>query len=92
VNGPAGVALSKRNRRWGLTNGGFSGMALNEQAAAQAVTNKCKALSTRKSGEDPENTFYLCTLGMIDLLKGKMDTLMYAKALIEEPLIQFDDE
>jgi hypothetical protein len=29
---------------------------------------------------------------MIDLLKGKMDALMYAKALEEEPLIQFDDE
>jgi DNA-binding MltR family transcriptional regulator len=60
--------------------------------STEAVTDKCKALSTWKSGEDPENAFYLCTLSMIDLLKGKMDALMYAKALEEEPLIQFDDE
>lgn len=57
----------------------------------EVIANKCKALTTWKTGDDPQHCFYLCSLGLVDLLKNRADALMYAKALQEEPSIQIDD-
>jgi DNA-binding MltR family transcriptional regulator len=60
--------------------------------ADPAIAEKCRRLSTWETGCDAVSCFYGRALECIDLLRARMDTLLYAKALVEEPAVNMDED
>jgi DNA-binding MltR family transcriptional regulator len=57
------------------------------------IVEKCRILSTwEEGGHNAELAFNLCTLHLIDDLRGKMDVLIFERSLKEEPPLHLDDD
>jgi DNA-binding MltR family transcriptional regulator len=58
---------------------------------SEHIVEKVRALTNWKAGVDSQECYRHRALECINRIKEEMDTLMYAKALKDEPLVAFDD-